>query len=151
MTEEIDAGKHFDFITSVMKENEIFLLRKTEEAYDEVVSLINDAIDYIGFSVKGEKSKENYLRYSRVFFIHHILMPSSYAIQTDLLTGNLPVCFMELRVMLESLVKCYLADLKYPDESSFQKKLELLEKETKMKNGTKISKREHDFIEEFHR
>ena len=151
MTEEIDAGKHFDFITSVMKENEIFLLRKAEKTYDEGVSLINDAIDYIGFSVKGEKSKEKYLRYSRVFFIHHILMPSSYAIQTDLLTGNLPVCFMELRVMLESLVKCYLADLKYPDESSFQKKLELLEKETKMKNGTKISKREHDFIEEFDR
>lgn len=146
-----DAGRHFDYITSVMKENETFLIRKAEKTYDEVVSLINDAIDYIGFSVKGEKSKENYLGYSRVFFIHHILMPSSYAIQTDLLTGNLPVCFMQLRLMLESLAKCYLADLRYPDQRSFQEKLDLLEKETKKKNGKVVSKREHDFMEEFDR
>ena len=129
MTEEIDAGKHFDFITRVMKENENFLLENAGETYDEVVSLINDAIDYIGFSVKGEKSKENYVRYSTVFFIHHILMPSSYAIQTDLLTGNLPACFMQLRLMLESLTKCYHADLKYPDKTTIREKPELLEKE----------------------
>lgn len=122
-------AKHFDFITSVMKENEIFLIRNAEETYDEVVSLTNDARDYVGFSVEGEKSKENYVRYSTVFFIHHILVPSSYAIQTDLLIGNMPACFMELRLMLESLAKCYLADLKYPDETIFREKLELLEKE----------------------
>lgn len=76
-------------------------------------------------------------------------MPSSYAIHTDLLIGNLPACFMELRLMLESLIKCYLADLKYPEQSFFQRKLELLEKETKDKNGEEIPKREHDFIKEF--
>jgi hypothetical protein len=41
----------------------------------------------------------------------------------------MPACFMELRLMLESLAKCYLADLKYPDETIFREKLELLEKE----------------------
>ena len=145
MTEETkdDSTKQFDFITRVMKENEIFLLENAEETYDEVVSLTNDAIDYVGFSVEREK------RLSMIFFIHHLLIPSSYAIHTDLLTGNLPVCFMGLRLMLESLAKCYLADLRYPDQSFFQKKLELLEKEIKRKNDKNIPKREHDFIEEF--
>ena len=49
MTEEIDAGKHFDFITRVMKGNENFLLENAGETCDEVVSLINDAIDYREF------------------------------------------------------------------------------------------------------
>lgn len=51
--------------------------------------------------------------------------------------------------MLESLVKCYLADLKYPDKTFFYEKLELLEKETKLKNDKNIFKKEHDFMEEF--
>ena len=51
--------------------------------------------------------------------------------------------------MLESLIKCYLADLKYPEQSFFQRKLELLEKETKDKKGGKVPKREHDFMKEF--
>lgn len=144
-----DADKHFDYILNVMRENEKFLLENAEVAYDEIIWLINEAIDYVGFSVNGKKSKENYVRYSMVFFVHNILMPSSYAIQMNLLTGNLPVCFMGLRLMLESLVKCYLADLRYPDQNLFQKKLELLENETKCKDGMKISKREHDFMEEF--
>ena len=84
-----------------------------------------------------------------VFFIHHNLMPSSYAIHMNLLMGNLPSCFMELRLTLEILVKSYLADLNYPEQNFFQKKLELLEKETKNKNGKKIQKREHDYFREF--
>jgi hypothetical protein len=146
-----DADKHFDYVFNVMRENEKFLLENAEVAYDEIIWLINEAIDYVGFSVNGEKSKENYVGYSMVFFVHNIIMPFSYAIQTDLLSGNLPVCFMELRLMLESLAKCYLADLKYPDLNSFQEKLELLEKEIKSKDGKNISKREHDFMEEFDR
>jgi len=151
MTEEIDADRHFDYITMVMKENETFLDENAGEIYDEVLDLILDSIEYVSRAVKRERSREEYVKHPTVFFLHHILMPSSYAIQTDLLTGNLPVCFMQLRLMLESLAKCYLADLKYPDQSFFQEKLELLEIETKMKNGKVVSKREHDFIEEFDR
>jgi hypothetical protein len=155
MIEEIrdgstDAGEYFVFIASVMKENEKFLLENAGETYDEVISLINDAINCVGFAVEGEKKKENYIKSSMVFFIYHILIPSSYAIQMNLLAGNLPMCFMELRLMLETLVKCCLADLKYPDQSSFQEKLELLGKETKKKNGKNenVLKREHDFMKE---
>lgn len=99
--------------------------------------------------LREKDSREDYVKRSMFFFLHNILMPSSYAIHTDLLISNLPACFMELRLMLESLIKCYLADLKYPEQSFFQRKLELLEKETKDKNGEEVPKREHDFIKEF--
>jgi len=55
---------------------------------------------------------------------------------TNVLLGNLPVCFMELRLMLESLVKCHYADLLYPDEKFFYTKLNLLDEDL---NRTNIS------------
>jgi hypothetical protein len=136
-------------IAKVMKENEGFLRRNAEEDYGEVIDLINDAIDLLGDAVEREEDREDYVKYSTVFFLHNILMPSSYGIQTNLLTGNLPTCFMQLRLMTESLGKCYLADRKYPDEKFFQKKLELLEKETKNKNGNNIPKKDYEFLKEF--
>jgi hypothetical protein len=118
------AQKYIDYIFKVMRENEEFL-RNNGEVYNEAIELINDAIDYIGLAVE----KTDYAKYSMDSFLLHVLMPFSYAIYTDALTGNVPVCFMELRLMLESLVKCYLSDLKYPDQTFFQEKLELLERE----------------------
>lgn len=47
-----------DHILNVMKENETFLLGNAGVAYDEIVCLINEAIDYVGFSVKGKKPKQ---------------------------------------------------------------------------------------------
>lgn len=120
------AEERFNHIVKVMKENEEFLRRNAEETYGEVIGLTKDAINFVGFAVKR---KDDYIKRSTIFFLYNILMPLSYAIYTDLLIGNLPACFMELRLMLESLVKCYLADLKYPKQSFFQEKLELLEKE----------------------
>ena len=151
MVEETNppATELLDHYCKTMKENEKFLRSNTEETYREVIDLINEAIDLVGFAVEREKGKEDYVKRSVIFFLYHILMPLSYAIYTDLLIGNLPACFMELRLMLESLIKCYLADLKYPEQSFFQRKLELLEKETKDKKGGKVPKREHDFMKEF--
>lgn len=116
-------------IIEVMRQNEAFLRQNAEETYHEVVELINDAIDYVVLAVK--KSGEDYVKYSMISFLHHILMPFSYAIHVDMLGGNIPVCLMEVRLMLESLVKCYLADLKYPDSTFFQERLELLDAENK--------------------
>ena len=114
-------------IIEVMKQNEAFLRQNAEDTYYEVVELINDAIDNVVLAVK--KNPEDYAKYSMIFFLHHILMPFSYAIHVDMLTGNIPACFMELRLMLESLARCYLADLKYSDQIFFQEKLKLLEEE----------------------
>jgi len=116
-------------IIEVMRQNEAFLRQNAEETYYEVVDLINDAIDNVMLAVK--KSGEDYVKYSMISFIHHILMPFSYAIYMDMLAGNIPACFMELRLILESLVRCYVADLKYPDRTFFQERLELLDAENK--------------------
>lgn len=123
---------YLNYIFEVMRQNEAFLRQNTEETYYKVVELINDAIDYVVFASK--KSGEDYIKYSMIYFLHHILMPFSHAIYIDMLTGNIPACFMKLRLMLESLVKCYLADIKYPDSSFFQERLELLDKENKRDN-----------------
>jgi len=123
------AEDYLNHIIRAMKQNEAFLRQNAEETYYEVVELINDAIDNVVLAVK--KDPEDYAKYSMIFFLHHILMPFSYAIHLDMLTGNIPACFMELRLMLESLVKCYLADFQYQDQSFFQDKLKLLEEERK--------------------
>jgi hypothetical protein len=69
-----------------------------------------------------------------MYFASHVLSPLSFAIKTDLQIGNLPACFFELRMMLESMVKCFWADLDYKEIEHFMGKLQLLEK--------KIDKRE---------
>ena len=125
------TGKNSDFIVEVIRDNEEFLREKAKKTFDEIIELINDAIDHMIFIAGRREGKEDYVENSMSFFIYHVLLPQSYAIYTDLLTGNLPVCFMELRLMLEMLTKCYLADLKYPDETFFIEKIKLLEKENK--------------------
>ena len=123
------AAEYFAYITKVMRENEEFLRNNAKETYEEVIELINDAIDNVGLAVKSAESRKDYIERSMAFFTYHTLMPFSYAIYVDLLAGNVPVCFMELRLMLESLVKCYLADSKYPEQTFFRDRLELLEQE----------------------
>lgn len=138
--------KYIDFIMNVMKENDDFLKKFAKETNNEVSELMNDSTDYMSFFAK--KGVENMTKSTMSFFTRHMLMPLSYAIYVDLLAGNIPVCFMELRAMLESLVKCYLADLRYPDSPFFQEKLKLLEKEPKSNDKTK-RKSDSDFMKEF--
>lgn len=116
-------------ILEVMRENDEFLRNNAREVLDEAVELVNDAIDLVGLAVKKEHAREDYVSSAIVFFLYHVLMPFSYAIHADALTGNLPACFMELRLMVESLAKCYLADSMYSDSTFFQERLELLEVE----------------------
>jgi len=123
------SESYFHFVTATMGENEQFLREHAKATFDEVVELVIDAIDYVGFAVR--KGPHYYVRYSMFFFLHHILMPFSYAIYVDILAGNIPVCFMQLRLMLESLAKCYLADSEHPNSSFFQEKFELLESQKK--------------------
>lgn len=116
-----------DHIVETIRVNENFLLDHAKDTIEEVVELINDAIDIVGHAVDRPENKKDYLERSMAFFIYHVLMPSSYAIYLDLIAANLPVCFIELRLLLESLVKCYLADLRHSDQSFFQERLKSLE------------------------
>ncbi len=123
------AAEYFAHIVEVLRENEKFIYRNARETYEEVIEFINDAIDESGLAVKRSKRGEDYIEHSMTFFTYHVLMPFSYAIYLDLLAGNVPACFMELRLMLESLAQCYLADSRHPEAKFFQTRLELLEQE----------------------
>ena len=109
-----EAKKLIEDFCKVIKRNEKFLRKYAEETYNECIELINDAIDYT-------KNKENYTN-SFYFFSNHILMPLSYAVWMDLLCGNLPACFIELRLILESLAMFFLIG-PFSQESEFFKEM----------------------------
>jgi hypothetical protein len=134
------ADEYLNDFLEVVRKNDGFLHDKAENAYREVVGLVNDAIDYTGFDVKRAACREDYVKSATGFFLRHILQPFSYAIHSDMLTSNLPACFTELRVVLESLAKCYLADVRYPEQTFFQERLESLEKEKQQGKEVSTSK-----------
>ena len=144
MTEK--SKTFLDTVWEVMKKNEKFLLEDAKNVIGDVVELANDGIDYALAFTGGDKPRKLYTERATYFYAYHVLTPSSYSIFTNLLIGSLPSCFRELRFMIEILAKCYLADLKYPNESFFKNKLQILGDEKKSDGKVK---REHDFIREF--
>lgn len=116
--------KYLDTITEVMKENENFLKENAKEVLHELIFFLsNDVIESVRFAAEVK----DYNHWAMHSFIICILQPFSYALYVDLLAGNLPVCFFELRFLLESLAKHYLADARYPSHLFFEQKLEFLE------------------------
>ena len=122
--------EYLDLIFQVIRENEHFLYENSEDLYSEIVELMNDAIDY----VKEGTIAEDYVKYSVLYFLNHVILPVSGAIYLNALAGNIPACLMELRLALESLVKCFLADLKYPNLEFFRDRLHLFEKKVRKEN-----------------
>jgi len=102
------------FACVVMKKNEKFLKKNLQHI--EAIELINDAIDYMPIN---DKDTRRAVKSSNIFYLHQILLPSSYTVYNHLLTGNLPACFRELRFLYESLAFCYYAEKNYPNEEFF--------------------------------
>lgn len=119
-----------DSFVKVMNENEEFLHKNIPDAPDEIVELINDGIDAASFTAKRDEKddrQDKYVNWAMGSFSQNFLSPFSNGMYIDLLTGNLPVCFAQLRIMLESLAKSYYADSRYPSHLVFIQKLDLLE------------------------
>jgi hypothetical protein len=98
------------------------LYKNARNTYEEVIELVNDSIDCLGLI-----DKEQYVNRAMTFFFQHVFMPQSYAMYVDLLSGNVPICFTELRLIAESLAKCIYADSKYLSDMFFGEKLVKLE------------------------
>jgi len=112
-----------NYVFHVMKENESFLYKDARDIYDEVIELVNDAIDF----ARLISSQKDYSNRAMSFFLLHVFMPQSYAMYVDLLGGNLTICFGELRLMVESLAKSISADYMWEENKFFGEKLEMLE------------------------
>lgn len=116
-------GNFSEIVSSVTSKNEEFLLENYKDVIDEIVELANDAIDYVSSYAKQDKGGKSYTEKATHFYAYHVLMPSSNALLVSLLSGNLPACFRDLRFLIETLAKCYLADLHHPEYSFFEKRL----------------------------
>jgi len=133
MTEQLDrtspGAGYLRHVADVMAENDVFLEEHAKETYNEVVELINDAIDRVAELARTQDAA-GVSTSAMAAFAFHALLPLGYAIYLDMLTANLPVCFMQLRLLLESLSKSCLADRRNLRPSFFPEKLESIESET---------------------
>ena len=133
MTEQLDrtspGAGYLRHVADVMAENDVFLEEHAKETYNEVVELINDAIDQVA-EMGRTRDAVGVSTSAMAAFAFHTVLPLGYAIYLDMLTANLPVCFMQLRLLLESLTKSRLADQRNPGPSFFPEKLESIESET---------------------
>lgn len=123
--------EYLELIFRVIRENENFLHENSKELYGEIVEFMNDAIDHIRIAIDKGAGVEDYVKSSVHYFLNHVLLPVSGAIYLNALAGNIPACLTELRLALESLVKCFLADMKYPDLKFFRKRIHLFEKKVR--------------------
>ena len=118
-------------IESILEENETFCKSNEigHETWVEIVELMNDAIDNVVWEVKEIDWRNLFSKYAMLNYFFSILMPVSYGIYFDYLGGNLPVCFAQLRTLLEQLAKCFMSDVRHPDLSFFQERIRALENE----------------------
>jgi hypothetical protein len=138
-----EAPPNFSTMTkSIMEENETFCKCNeiARESWTELVELMNDAIDHVMWEAKLNGWDRIFPKYSMLNYLFSVLMPLSYSIYLNFLVGNLPVCFTQLRILLEQLAKCFLSDRDYPDFLFFQQKLTELEEQmrTRRLSLTKI-------------
>lgn len=104
----------FEFYKDVLDENfdKIQDFIELREAFIEVLELITDIVDswkphvYNSLSVLVKRS-------AFIFNSFHILWPLSDGILMDLIMGNIPACFMQLRVIVENSVVSFLIDYNY--------------------------------------
>jgi hypothetical protein len=136
--------RYLNLLFDMLRQNEAFLYENAQELYIEIVALENDAIDHIGGWSRSEVGPEDYVKTAMRYFLLHVLFPVSGAIHLNALAGNLPGCYSALRLALESLVKCYLADMRYPDQDFFRDKICLLEEQPNRRRKSTTS-----FMEEW--
>lgn len=128
-----------EVIARTIRDNERFLLGKagrSSSVLEEVMGLVNAAENYVKLIMRDGGNSGNYGDSCIRPYLFLILRPFSYAVLADLLASNPVACFMEIRLMVESFIKFYYADLKYPEQASFVQKIRLLQEEIRNQEKT---------------
>lgn len=118
-------------------------MEEAKGVYEEIAELADDAGEF------AERYNVNDSKSAIKAYIFHILFPQSSGIFISLLSGNIVKCFTTLRLLLESLVMSYFADMKYSDKNFFLEKLMTLEKERdkqKISISKLMKKLGHDYV-----
>jgi hypothetical protein len=121
MVEE-ELSKLSQLAANIMREN--YKSEIAEEARKEIVGLIDDF--YNTWDELSGKSKKIFLESALALSISYRLSPLAYSIFYNFLIGDSPPCFMELRLIIETLAKAIYADRRYSKKTAFHK-LECLE------------------------
>ncbi len=134
MTEEDPKASLVEVICEVQRANNNLLHSNGLGILPEIIELANDAIDYVPLIEKAKAGQS-----AMTFFLSHVLMPQSNGLYVTVLSGNLPMSFATLRLLVETLAKCYYADAFYP-ETFFPVKLELIVVEARMSTTALITR-----------
>jgi|GEM_PF-2286762 len=108
-----DRERFIEVAKRIALDNAKILEERSKGILEEVEGLINDAWEY------ESRVKEN----AMLLYFATILQPIVYGAYIDLLIGNLPAFFMEIRLLLEALAYCYMAKFfpeNYPLGEIFQ-------------------------------
>jgi len=124
---ENSSNELVDLICKDIRENDEFLKKNAKDVYEEVIGLANDVIDLLSIIREKFKTGEEAIKHPMAFFALHVFMPLSYGIYVNLLIGNLPACFMQLRLIHEAMAKCYFAEKIDSSQEYFGITLEALE------------------------
>ena len=147
--EENSSNELNDLICKDIKENEEFLRKNAKDVYEEVIGLVNDVITMLSIILEKFKTGEEAAKHPMAFFVLHIFMPMSYGIYVNLLLGNLPACFMQLRLIHEAMAKCYFVEKIDSSQEHFSIKLEALEqvlKEERISTTKLMKELGYDFV-----
>jgi hypothetical protein len=109
------------------KNEEFFKAGPCRESWSEIVELVNDAIDNLRRLGGLPDWKGSILRSAVSNYLVTLSTPLSFGIYMDLLIGNMPCCFLQLRVLVEQMGKTRYADREYSDEQFFQDRLRKVE------------------------
>ncbi len=112
------------WISNVLEANFRFARksRKGKMCLAEISELMNDVIDAIP---KMPKDANEITRSAKSVFVATNLMPMSFGIYVDFLSGNIPVCFTQLRMMIETMAVYFVADKEHKSETFFYDKVAL--------------------------
>ena len=123
---------YLKLLEETIRENDKFLEENAKEVYNEVISLIEDSIENIRkYSYRYDISTD-----PMHFFLKFSIL-RSYSILLNFLSGNLPSCFYDLRLMLETLSICYIAGKEYPEDMFFFDKIKGIEEKLKSQKNQK--------------
>jgi hypothetical protein len=123
---------------SILEENDSYC-KSNETAHKtwvEIVEMMNDAVDDVMWETKEIDWNVYFPRFAMLNYFFSVLMPVSYGIYLDFMAGNLPVCFTQLRTLLEQLAKCSVADREYPELPFFRERIIALEEKLKREHVT---------------
>ncbi len=103
--------------------------QEARETRTELSRLMNDGVDYIVWIAKFKDWHLVRTSSTTANYVFSMLFPLAQGVYLDFLAGNVPSCFMQLRMLVEQLARCFEADAEYSGKGFFQDKLVNLEAE----------------------